>query len=64
MAYCKILNFDKSCYVKEEIVVFRLYMVIADLLTTGSEQRGVLEVGSIPRPVAILPSSQDVKDIT
>ena len=32
------------------------------LLPTGSEERGVLGVGSIP--VAILPSCQDIKTIT
>ena len=32
------------------------------LLPTGSEERGVLEVGSTP--VAILPSCQDIKTIT
>ena len=32
-----------------------------DLLPTGSEERGVMGVGSIP--VAILPSCQDIKII-
>ena len=36
-------------------------IVIDNLLPTGSEERGVLGVGSIP--VAILPSCQDIKTI-
>ena len=35
---------------------------VGDLLPTGSEEREVLGVGSIP--VAILPSCQDMKTIT
>ena len=35
--------------------------MITDLLPTGSEERGVLGVWSIP--VAILPSGQDMKSI-
>ena len=35
------------------------YHVLNDLLPIGSEERGVLGVGSIP--VAILPSCQNVK---
>ena len=49
---------DRNCSISYLMIHHLIYIYIY-LLPTGSEERDVLGVGSIP--VAILPSGQDIK---
>ena len=54
------MKYYHTCF-KHETIFQRVIWVKIHLLPTGSEEREVLGVGSIP--VAILPSCQDMKTI-
>ena len=61
LTYVMLMLLADDIWAKEIVFMLSLdsNLIIPSLLPTGSEERGVLGVGSIP--VAILPSCQNMK---